>query len=100
MSKFTPGPWEAQLEAVRFVIQVDGVIGKRALAVTAGSEPANPFNAYLIAAAPELYDALTGLLVPLEQVSADLKANGSALNEVAETFIVRAQAALAKARGE
>lgn len=60
---FTPGPWEASLEASRFVIQhvPEHGMGKRALAYTGGSEPANPFNARLIAAAPELYEALAAI---------------------------------------
>jgi hypothetical protein len=94
--KATPGPWEASLEAVRFVIQTDAPIGKRALAYTGGSEPANPFNAYLIAAAPELYAALLLCKGHADNLPSEPEWLGVAAQQIADI----ATAALRKARGE
>lgn len=84
---FTPGPWEASLEAARFVIQhtPDHGMGKRALAVTGGAEPANPYNAHLIAAAPDLYEAVSEAILRCS---------------MSESMRKQLHAALAKARGE
>jgi len=89
-TQFTAGPWEVSLEAVRFVIQhtPDHGMGKRALAYTAGSEPANPFNAYLIAAAPDLHYVAT-LVTELADILGDNNA-----------VVQLALKALRKARGE
>lgn len=75
---FTPGPWEASLEAVRFVIQhvPEHGMGKRALAYTGGAEPVNPFNAYLIAAAPEQHQALAMSTAQLMSAADALKSAG------------------------
>lgn len=59
-TQHTPGPWEASFVAERFIIHYTPGhgVGKRAIACCAGIEPANPFNGLLIAAAPELLEAL------------------------------------------
>jgi hypothetical protein len=56
----TPGPWEYQFEATRYVIQhrPEGSPGKRAIAITAGGYAENGANARLIASAPTLLAAL------------------------------------------
>lgn len=59
MSKHTPGPWQATFEDYRWIIDCQGEFGpKKALAVTAGFYPKHEGNARLIAAAPELLEAL------------------------------------------
>ena len=102
---FTPGPWEVSLEAARFVIQHTPVhgMGKRALAVTAGSEPANPFNAHLIAAAPDLFEALD-TIADVWSLPAVPMPEGRKWHcqheEALHSAVLVARAALAKARGE
>lgn len=79
----SPGPWQFRLEAVRTVIYHDAEIGEKAIALGAGAYPDQIANARLIAAAPELLEALVHGLHWLE---------GSAR--------ANALAAIAKARGE
>ena len=53
-TKYTPGPWEYNWNATRWVIDSAPA---HAIACTAGYEPENKANARLIAAAPEFADA-------------------------------------------
>ena len=63
MSKHTPGPWFFNFEAGRYVISHQGNFGPhKALAITGGFYPDLEANARLIAAAPELLEALQMLL--------------------------------------
>lgn len=57
MSKHTPGPWTylRNPEGTRWIIDAGAF---HAIAATAGYEPDNEANARLIAAAPEMLDAL------------------------------------------
>ena len=57
-ASFTPGPWEFRLEAVRTVIFHKAEIGEKAIAVGAGNYPDHVGNARLIAAAPDMFEAL------------------------------------------
>lgn len=92
MSKHTPGPWFAPTPTYR-TFYVEARIGNRMLQEVASCGPtADPAqqaaNARLIAAAPELLEALTLLVAGIE-------------NSVSKTYIplVRANAAIAKATG-
>jgi hypothetical protein len=58
-TKYTPGPWEYNWNATRWVIDSAPA---HAIACTAGYEPENKANARLIAAAPELVEALRGFV--------------------------------------
>jgi len=87
----TPAPWTATFEHERWVIASQGAFGpKKALAVTAGFEPKNGANAALIAAAPELLDALQAMFVTY--AAADGPYHPGAL--------AKARAAISKATGE
>jgi hypothetical protein len=58
-TKYTPGLWQYNWNATRWVIDSAPA---HAIACTAGYEPENEANARLIAAAPELVEALRGVL--------------------------------------
>jgi hypothetical protein len=87
---FTPGPWEARTFAI-----YGGANMRDRIAHTGGGLPPprvreSDANARLIAAAPELYEALEATLEFLGEIGAGPR---KALRE-------QVQAALAKARGE
>lgn len=58
VSNHTPGPWEYYEEEGRFVIAANGEQGGEGIAVTAGRHYDRESNAALIAAAPDLLEAL------------------------------------------
>lgn len=92
-AEHTPGPW-----AVRSGYLIDG-IGHKALAEIRGYSECAGANALLIAAAPELFDAL----IHAEQ--ALLAAYGEPANTSLESrqgrdAILRARRALARAKGQ
>ena len=96
MSGHTPGPWIAHMLGggkggpnsyyISTAIQ-DGVMVNVASAHANYGQPAG-WNARLIAAAPDLLEALEALLVPLDGA---IDAGG---------LVAKARAAVAKARGE
>ncbi len=103
MSKHTPGPWSATFEDYRWVIDCQGEFGpKKALAVTAGFYPKNEANARLIAAAPELLEALKVSRAAIAEACEGMTVGerftnaGQALLDALEP----ARAAIAKATGE
>jgi hypothetical protein len=92
MNAHTPAPWYALAEGV-----TDAAIGYRAIIDSDGYTVCNPSpmgeaNARLIAAAPDLLNALDGLLDYLRDYDADYP-------EAAPIF-GKARAAIAKATGE
>lgn len=103
-NKHTPGPWNAKEDSERFIsIQSSGVpIAEICLPVLVSTEEINA-NARLIAAAPELLEALELMLKPAIKC---LEANGvtKTNNGVTLTYSVKQienyRAAIAKARGE
>jgi hypothetical protein len=85
--KHTPGPWKATADPYSdVVVDAAGV----ELCVMVGSGP-QADNARLIAAAPELLEALRDLV--------QLEADGRAESESAIEYWERARAAIAKAEG-
>ena len=103
MSKHTPGPWTATFEDYRWVIDCQGEFGpKKALAVTAGFFPKHEANARLIAAAPDLLEALKLAHKALEAI-ADEMTVGERYTNAGQHLIDSlepSRAAIAKATGE
>ena len=97
MAQFTKGPWELFLTGDERGIYIGlDLFGSSSKVVTTVDcddlpEAAAQANAHLIAAAPELYEALDGLIGELK----DYHVSSSVLDAI-ETSI----SALAKARGE
>lgn len=90
---FTPGPWE---------VFDDGLIlspnGWEVASVPMYAEtPVAEWNAHLIAAAPELYEAVR---LFVEEYDAGDQADGVAMMLAYNAALEAGQAALAKARGE
>ena len=99
-TQWTPGPW-----AVKWETNVFG--GERLVAGTGGHtsnisdvEPENRANANLIAAAPELYDALAELKRLLTGADVRILGENIATDIVASIVFDKADRALARARGE
>ncbi|WP_324695450.1 hypothetical protein [Novosphingobium sp. RL4] len=98
-TKFTPGPWSASK-----LIGADdlGIVNSYGSAVAriGNLDIANPANAHLIAAAPELYEALLELAQHASHQDSAIKNGGSLVPFDVPAKIKKAIAALAKARGE
>jgi hypothetical protein len=64
MNKHTPGPWNAGISKIMRVATITTVSNRIPIAVTTGDAPkaTHTANAILIAAAPELFDALRYLV--------------------------------------
>lgn len=90
MSEWTPGPWEAVNE--RDVDTADG----KCIAIMGVGVDEFEANAHLIAAAPDLYEALEKIL----RECGDEMSDGYLANFVHSDKASVARAALAKARGE
>lgn len=101
-TKFTPGPWEVHGEVEHNISRTTSVYicrsdepwpnGQLAMVNTADGFGSQVANANLIAAAPELYEAL-------EAIAAMLGGYAGQPNLSGDIFKI-ADAALAKARGE
>ena len=101
IDKATPGPWYFRLEAVRTVIFHKTVVGEKAIAVGAGSYPDHIANARLIAAAPDLLEALTRMcqVFPTDVDMAEAGWNAREIDDACNAYDA-ARAAIAKATGE
>ncbi len=86
MSKHTPGPWKPTYESDPYRL-VDHTDGREIAAVSGVDNENRDANARLIAAAPDLLEALKGLLPMWE-------------SGVSEPWVEAAKAAIAKAEGE
>lgn len=93
-TKFTPGPWEVKEEGEKWLWVGPASWVKRICRVVLynGTEREDKANAHLIAAAPDLYDALERAEYMLRQYGM----RPEFYREVAS----EARSALAKARGE
>lgn len=110
MSGHTPGPWHVEpvLNENDEQFWSDDWNGKvfcvchpqTQCNATTVVEWINEHDANLIAAAPDLLASVIELLEPLERASAEMVAQGKALNEAGEAAFDRARAAIAKAKGE
>ncbi len=116
MNKFTPGPWELETKAASRVIapaagavkyaSVTGKKGKRPFVVhnyTYTDTPLNSSeqiaNAHLIAAAPDMYEALVELESLLRVENPAHHGNPKLHTEACKANRARLNAAIAKARG-
>ena len=87
MNKHTPGPWN-RIKGDRNVYSASGTVCKTPAIIGGGSAAANwEANARLIAAAPDLLEALECLLASVD-------------HELYGIAISRARKAIARARGE
>ncbi len=98
---FTPGPWLTQNErdgewSVWTRQPHIGTLASVHREDINGKFPSSA-NARLIAAAPEMYEALKELLKPLEEAARDAQSEGMVIADSAEAAFGRARAALAKA---
>ena len=98
--KWTPGPWKAEDRSVQYGDGLwNGVVDKRGMLICLmgmqGQDQAA--NADLVAAAPELYDALEAILARYQK-HVSITWGGEA--EVARMLELQMRSALAKARGE
>lgn len=89
--KFTPGPWTAEPMVGRGA-WVKGVTGEWAALSCGDTNERAQSNASLIAAAPELYEALEGFVI--------FHSGHAMANAELQARMIAARAALAKARGE
>nr|WP_155997860.1 hypothetical protein [Ochrobactrum sp. UNC390CL2Tsu3S39] len=101
-TKFTPGPWEHHVSDVRGTLCVIAentwICGELWNDVAPLTEAEAKANAHLIAAAPELYYALTALIN--RYVSLVRSGDADFWDPEAEEEVINARDALAKARGE
>lgn len=101
MTHHTPGPWTVQPNSRtvgRGAWIHDETGNNVALACGTSDENANA-NAHLIAAAPELYEALEKIVIDEENRRKSLRTNSPAA-QFSDKRLAAARAALAKARGE
>jgi hypothetical protein len=98
-AKFTPGPWEisggnldirSNAGGMKFIARINQPAETNALTPT---DQASLANAHLIAAAPELFEALFALLSAIETTQSIPGPKGQELRGMAH-------AALAKAKGQ
>ena len=85
-TKFTPGPWKVTVSENGIDVGVDGLDGET---ITGWIEP---YDAHLIAAAPDMYMVLEEVF---DEVENYMERTGRSV-----TWGEKAKAALAKARGE
>lgn len=90
--KWTPGPWEKTSESGEIASR-EGVYIARAIGTVTEEGKA---NAHLIAAAPDLYEALEWA----EDELASYAPDPSCRSKITDDILVRVRTALDKARGE
>lgn len=98
-NKWTPGPWKWNVETyapVEGQIEILGEAGENVSKIPT-HYPNNTGNALLIAAAPELYEALAGFFA--QDIACPFGMNDGRLKDWQEWY-EKARAALAKARGD
>lgn len=86
-TKWTPGPWEVALDASGHP-NIRAQSRRVAYLDLRGDLAAVDANARLVAAAPDLYEALDGLVSRLKQTCGDYHAQGI---EIAERALARAR---------
>ncbi|MCP1271259.1 hypothetical protein [Acetobacter cerevisiae] len=101
--KFTPGPWVTYKDLpTDVVVSKNGDCSLATLDCGCGGKETMRANANLIAAAPDLYEAIVSLIDSAEYLLDFAKEQCEFMGDVDEEqgFINKGRAALAKARGE
>jgi hypothetical protein len=100
VSRFTPGPWEAEPQTGRGA-WIKGSDGEWAALSCGDTDERGRANAHLIAAAPDLYEALAGV-IPANVCLTNMRWPDDTVVPCDVTLgeLRKAAAALAKARGE
>ncbi len=104
-SSFTPGPWEAVIQPGCHAVIASLSGGPKAVAIIGnntpddGNEPMRFANARLIAAAPEMLDALDGLAAQVRPLWAELDIDGFRHSALKEAYDFACKVA-GKAQGE
>lgn len=95
-SEHTPGPWRVNDDGDFCMVVMDDKMPGLALIAEVSSQPEWNANARLIAAAPDILDALKGLRISANRLCDRML--GGTYEDDCRRSIVRADAALAKAR--
>ena len=101
-SKHTPGPWEIRYKNGDTHLYMAGRSQMCDMTYYPWT-PENPADWVLIAAAPDMYEALKEILEHFEPIAGDLACHNPqdfAQREAEEAAVRKAKAALAAARGE
>ena len=104
-AKHTPGPWEAVIQPGCHAVIASLSGGPKAVAIIGnntpddGNEPMRFANARLIAAAPEMLDALDGLAAQVRPLWAELDIDGFRHSALKEAYDFACKVA-GKAQGE
>ena len=111
--KFTPGPWCLSKQSIRIIKKDFSAIGSDdgfLIASSMGRDDSGFYasdseadaNAHLIAAAPDLYEALERSIDMLQDYALDYKkiSGSNEVHPIHKEIIDQAEKALAKARGE
>ena len=93
-SKHTPGPWTAEKDYESDWI-INGANGSLLAIIEGWTDEIDKADAHLIAAAPEMYEALKALRVASGKLPADLKKCPEMVG-----CLIEADAAIAKAEGK
>jgi hypothetical protein len=101
-AKHTPGPWEFEPDT-GCIATADRLVG-HPVAYVSGSRPERMENGHLIAAAPELLEALQ-LFVVLDGTASAITARTEVISdatwiEIFHEAITKAEAAIRKAKGQ
>lgn len=98
--KFTPGPWKAHTTLNADWVMTDWIecVDQENICDLSHSNGGN--DVYLIAAAPEMYDALKYLMDALDFALSNAERVPDCIVAVAQDAMEKAEAAQKKARGE
>jgi hypothetical protein len=101
MSKFTPGPWRYSFPEDHGIRNARQIYAGDIAIIFAGEEPPliTEGDARLIAAAPDLYTALSNMLALISRID-EIGNQDSSLTVDEANSVIDARAALAKADGE
>lgn len=107
MTKWTPGPWKHYDDSDSVTRRHEIVaLGKTVARIYCSEPEVDPYNAHLIAAAPELYEALEAVMKLIDDgmlvrnISGDHQSNWAVKQLPLVQTLQQVNTALSKARGE